>query len=71
MAFLKDYTRDYNREAVPAVDENSAQDLGLQLIYHLQTLQCIDQLREYHLKGKQHGSHLMHVIKIIPLRLNL
>ncbi|CAI9735216.1 Hypothetical predicted protein [Octopus vulgaris] len=40
---------DYNREENS--EENPAQLLGLQLTYHLQTLQYVDQLADYHKKN--------------------
>ena len=35
-----------------SVEDNPVQMLGLQMIYCLQTVQLIDQLRDYHAKGK-------------------
>uniref|UniRef100_A0A0L8HH29 Virilizer N-terminal domain-containing protein n=1 Tax=Octopus bimaculoides TaxID=37653 RepID=A0A0L8HH29_OCTBM len=42
---------DYNREENS--EENPAQLLGLQLTYHLQTLQYVDQLADYHKKSDE------------------
>ena len=53
----QDYSQEEGRE------ESAAQHLGLQLTYCLQTIQYIDQLREYHAKGRHpHFNHNLHIV---------